>query len=89
MARPSPGGVIPPKHGRAWAIRFRAYGKRRYLTLGTTAEGWSRPRAEAELRHILADVERGLWKPHERVVVDAPAEIPTFHEFACRVVRRA
>ena len=30
MARPSAGSVIPPKDGRAWAIRFRAYGKRRF-----------------------------------------------------------
>lgn len=82
MPRPAKGQVVEPKDGRAWAIRFRAYGKRRYLALGTTAEGWSRPRAEAELRHVLADVERGIWQPHRPEAAEPPVEIPTFHEFA-------
>lgn len=82
MARKATGQVLAPKDGRAWAIRFRAYGKRRYVALGTTAEGWNRQRAEAELRHMLADVERGIWQPHEPQAVEAPQEVPTFHEFA-------
>ena len=82
MARAATGSVIEPRDGRAWAIRFRAYGKRRFVTLGTVAGGWNRQRAEAELRHVLADVERGIWQPHEPAAVEAPAEIPTFHEFA-------
>lgn len=82
MPRRPTGQVIEPKDGRAWALRFRAYGKRRYVRLGTTAEGWSRPRAEAELRHVLADVERGRWQPYRPAPVEAPPEMPTFHEFA-------
>lgn len=82
MARKATGQVIEPKDGRAWAIRFRAYGKRRYVALGTAEDGWDRERAEAELRHVLADVERGLWKPYEPEPVDVPVEVPTFHEFA-------
>lgn len=82
MARKSTGSVIEPKDGRAWAIRFRAYGKRRYVALGTSEEGWSREKAEERLRHVLADVERGIWRPHEPAIVEAPAEAPTFHEFA-------
>ena len=82
MPRPATGQVIEPKAGRSWALRFRAYGKRRFVTLGTTEEGWNRQRAEAELRHVLADVERGIWQPHRPEPVDAPAEVPTFHEFA-------
>ena len=58
MARKATGQVNEPRDGRAWAIRFRAYGKRRYVTLGTGEEGWTRQRAEAELRHVLADVDR-------------------------------
>jgi hypothetical protein len=81
MARRATGQVIEPRGGRGWAIRFQAYGKRRYLTLGQPEEGWSRERAEAELRHVLADVERGIWRPHESEPVDAPDD-PTFHEFA-------
>ena len=82
MARRASGQVIEPKDGRAWALRFRAYGRRRYVTLGTSEEGWSRQRAEAELRHILADVERGIWRPYQPQPVEAPVEAPSFHEFA-------
>lgn len=82
MPRQATGQVIEPKDGRAWAIRFRAYGKRRYLSLGTAEEGWGRKRAEAELRHVLADVERGLWRPYEPAQAPKVAEPPTFHEFA-------
>ena len=82
MARRATGQVIAPSNGRGWAIRFRAYGRRRYVTLGTAEEGWDRPRVEAQLRHVLADVDRGIWHPHESKPVEAPPEVPTFHEFA-------
>jgi integrase len=82
MPRKATGQVIEPSDGRSWAIRFRAYGKRRYVALGTAAEGWSRKRAEAELRHVLADVERGIWRPYEPAQAPQTAEAPTFHEFA-------
>ena len=84
MARRATGQVIEPRGGRGWAIRFRAYGKRRYLALGCAEDGWDRERAEAELRHVLADVERGIWRPHEPEPAEAPAGTPTFHEFASR-----
>ena len=67
--------------GRVFALRFRAYGRRRYLTLGTAADGWSRQKAEAELRHVLADVERGIWIPSAPGIARTPVT-PTFHEFA-------
>ena len=69
--------------GRTFALRFRAYGRRRYLTLGTVEEGWSRRRAEEELQNVLADVRRGIWTPtrHE-VAATEPEPEPTFHEFA-------
>jgi Phage integrase, N-terminal SAM-like domain len=61
------------------ALRFTAYGKRRYVSLGAiTADV-----AERELRHILADVERGTWQPAAEV--ESPPEpepVPTFHEYA-------
>lgn len=82
MGRTATGGVIEPKDGRGWAIRFRAYGKRRLVTLGTSEEGWNRQKGEAELRHVLADVERGIWQPHRPTAVEAPADVPTFHVFA-------
>jgi integrase len=82
MPRKATGQVIEPSDGRSWAIRFRAYGKRRYVALGTAEEGWNRKRAEAELRHVLADVERGIWRPDEPAKAPLVAETPTFHEFA-------
>jgi integrase len=66
-----------------YALRFRAYGRRRYLTLGTAADGWSRARAEDELANVLADVRRGIWRaPDPPPRVDEPRPEPTFHEFA-------
>lgn len=49
------------KSGRVYAIRFRAYGRRRYLTLGRESEGWTRRGAEDGLANVLADVRRDLW----------------------------
>jgi integrase len=82
MPRKATGQVIEPSDGRAWAIRFRAYGKRRYVSLGTAEEGWDRRQTETELRHVLADVERGIWRPYEPAQAPQVAEVPTFHKFA-------
>jgi integrase len=54
------------KHGRGFALRFRAYGERRYVTLGYEGEGdppltWER--ADEQLQNTLADVRRGIWVP--------------------------
>ena len=85
MPRKATGQVIPPSNGRGWAIRLPAYGKRRYITFDDCGD---RQEAEAELRHVLADVERGTWQAHEPERVEAPAEVPTFHEFASEWYRR-
>jgi integrase len=82
MPRKPTGQIIEPKGGRGWAIRFRAYGKRHMLTLGSTEEGWSRRRAGAELQRVLAEVELGIWQAHDPAPAPAPTEVPTFHEFA-------
>lgn len=85
MARRSNGEVLrrKVKGGTVYAIRFRAYGKRPYITLGGTEDGWSQQRAEQELRHVLADVERGVWQPPTRTPEPEPSHlVPTFHEFA-------
>ena len=63
---PRPTGEVIERErerGRVFALRFRAYGRRHFVTLGGAADGWTRQKAEAELRHVLADVERGLWAP--------------------------
>ena len=74
------------KTGAGFALRFRAYGQRQYLTLGLASEGWTRKRAETELANILADVRRGNWIPpdrrtHANTSQDAAEQI-TFHAFA-------
>jgi integrase len=82
MPRPSSGQVLERrgKHGRVWAIRFRAYGRRYYETLN--GEVATRAEAEEELANRLADVRRGIWRPSTPEPVAQPTEEPTFHEFA-------
>ena len=84
MARRSTGQVVERKRkgGRTFSLRFRAYGKRRYVTLGAAAEGWTRRKAEEELSNVLADVRRGIWKPDATKEAAEPTPEPTFHEFA-------
>jgi integrase len=84
MPRASTGQVVvrERKDGRVFALRFRAYGERQYVTLGTDAEGWTPKRAEDALRHTLADVERGIWQRARPAPAPEPEKDPTFHEFA-------
>jgi len=85
MARQATGQVVERegKRGRNYALRFRAYGQRRFLTLGSAEDGLTRAKAEAELQNVLADVRRGIWQPPEReAVVEEPRPEPTFYEFA-------
>lgn len=82
MARPATGSIVE-RHGRrgtTYGLRFRAYGVRHYVTSKAT----TRDEAERELRHVLADIERGRWQPPRQEAVEAPAEVPTFWEFAQR-----
>jgi hypothetical protein len=86
MARRSTGGVVIDTRRKSpvFALRFRAYGHRQYVTLGSADEGWTRDKAEAALRHMLADVERGIWRPPDREPLPASEQPqdPTLHEFA-------
>jgi integrase len=54
------------KTGRGYALRFFAYGRREYVTLGLEADGWTRERAGIELENTMADVRRGIWVPPTR-----------------------
>ncbi|MGI8864980.1 MAG: tyrosine-type recombinase/integrase [Solirubrobacteraceae bacterium] len=82
MARKVTGAVVEHdgRDGRTYrSLRFTAYGKRRFVSLGPVSEG----EAQRELRHLLADIERGTWQP--QATAEPPTEpnpIPTFHEFA-------
>jgi integrase len=85
MARPLTGRVIEreAKRGTTFALRFRAYGRRRFMTLGSTEEGWTRAQAEEELQNVIADVRRGIWRePEPPSVAEEPRQEQTFHEFA-------
>jgi hypothetical protein len=61
MARPATGQVVTRrgKRGTVYALSFRAYGKRQYVTTNAASE----PEAELELANVLADVRRGIWRP--------------------------
>ncbi len=84
MARPATGEVLARdgKRGTAYVLRFRAYGKRQWITLGNTGDGWTRQRAETGLQNVLADVRRGRWQPPTPEPSALPPRDPTFHEFA-------
>ncbi len=81
MARKATGAVVEhtAKNGQVTrSLRFTAYGKRRFLALGDV----SPEQADSELRYVLAQVERGEWKPPERIREDEPEPVPTFDELA-------
>jgi integrase len=85
MPRDASGQVVARKtvHGTVVALRFRAYGSRRYVTLGYREQGWTHAKAELELQNVLADVRRGIWRSPEPVTPSPePTAEPTFHAFA-------
>ena len=84
MARHATGQVIvrDRARGRVFGLRFRAYGERHYITLGSEADGWTQQRADVELANVLADVRRGRWRPPHREPAPEPTADPTLHEFA-------
>jgi len=90
MSRASTGQVLERKgkRGTVFALRFRAYGGRRYVTLGRAQDGWDRRRAEEELANVLADVRRGIWRPDTPDAPPEPRTAPTFHEFASEWLER-
>ena len=80
MARRPTGQVIVRRgrRGTTYALRFRAYGKREYVTTQAT----TREEAETQLHYVLADVGRGIWRTPVRHEPEPPKEEPTFHVFA-------
>jgi integrase len=83
------------KSGRSFALRFLAYGERRYLTLGFDSEGWTTAKAQEELDNILADVRRGIWIPPKKKKradrddhggATAPEEPALFGPFATELI---
>jgi integrase len=79
--RPATGTVIKPVNGkRSFALRFWAYGKREYLTLGRPDDGWTAVMAERELAAVLCDIDQGVWQPP--APKPEPGRDPLFLDFA-------
>lgn len=67
------------KRGAVWSVKFvDASGRQVKERLGPEADGWTKRKAERELRHRLADVERNGWRKPRAL---------TFRELCRDVVR--
>ena len=87
MPRPATGQVIVDKRRKSptYGLRFTAFGRRQYVSLGSAEEGWSRKAAQDELERELARVKLGTWEPPKPVEPEQAPPVdqdPTFHEFA-------
>jgi len=84
MGRPASGSIWErtTAAGVTYSARFKAYGRRRTVRLGSTQEGWDRRRAEEELAFILGQVRRGHWRNEDMPAEEVPEQAITFHEFA-------
>jgi len=83
MPRPATGQVLEKRtaNGVTYALRFRAYGQRQYVTLGS--DGWTRELAEEHLLDTLAAIRLGIWQPPRPEATRSGQEGElTFHEFA-------
>lgn len=65
MVRPATGTVIRKrtKLGFSYALKVRYKGRREYVYLGGSWEGWTEERVENERRYIAQQVVRGEWIP--------------------------
>jgi integrase len=91
MARKSTGQLVirRRKDGVTFGARVRVAGERRYVTLGSSADGMTATQARDELANLLADIRRGRWTPPTPApAVEAPLEEPTFHVLASEWVER-
>jgi integrase len=80
MARPAKGTILEhaTKDGRVTrTLRFYVNGRRERVALGVV----SREEAERQLGYVMADVERGAWKP-ATPPPESPGTVPTFHDYA-------
>src|ERR1019366_1561174 len=87
MPRPATGSVIVDKRRKSptYGLRFTALGRRQYVSLGSTEDGWTRKKAQVELEHELARVKLGTWThpaPPPSEPVPGVESDPTFHVFA-------
>lgn len=83
MARRSTGGIVEREttRGTSYGVRFRAFGRRQFVLVGSSADGVTRADAERELGYIVEQVRRGEWQPPAEAA-PPPAPVPTFHQAA-------
>ncbi len=65
-----------------YALRFNAQGRRQYVTLGSSKDGWTQARAQDALGDELAKVQLGTWKAPAPELAPTIEQDPTFHVFA-------
>jgi integrase len=65
-----------------YALRFNVQGRRQYVTLGSSKDGWTQARAQDALQDELAKVQLGTWKAPEPEPAPTVEADPTFHVFA-------
>jgi integrase len=84
MPRPATGQVIVDTRRRSpiYGLRFTAYGRRQYVTLGSAQEGWTPKRAQEQLADELAKVRLGVWKAPEPEPAPTVETDPMFHVFS-------
>ena len=99
MPRPAKGSILTRRltdGTRSYRLRFNADGERHDIFLHERpgcecgcGGGWTEPAARTELGNILARIRVGVWTPPAPVEpISAPAEIPTFHEYASLWLQR-
>lgn len=84
MSRAPTGQILLDTRGQSprFVLRFRAYGRRHYRSLGSQDEGWTHAKASVELQNILADVRREIWSAPQAEPAGVVEPDPLFHEFA-------
>src|SRR5436305_12008173 len=84
MPRRATGQVVVDDRRKSpvYAIRFNANGRRQYVTLGSSKDGWTQAKAQDELEGELALVRSDKWRPPEPEPTAVIEQDPTFHEFA-------
>lgn len=87
MPRPATGQIVEPKGSRkTWGLRVPYQGKRVWVPLGTTEEGWTWKRADEERERTMAAIKAGVWTPPAKAAAPSPvgdtAGEQTFLEFA-------
>jgi integrase len=65
-----------------YALRFNAHGRRQYVTLGSSKDGWTQAKAQDALQDELAKVQLGTWTPPEPDLAAVVEQDPAFHEFS-------